>query len=59
MSRRRPKTLAEEAQRYAERVVKKRGDEANVPVADFKLELVMAYMGGALHSANPPQKELA
>jgi hypothetical protein len=51
--------LAEEAQRYAERVVKKRGDEANVPVADFKLELVMAYMGGALHSANPPQKELA
>lgn len=31
-----------------------------VPRSEFKLELVMAYMGGALRSAasSPPQKEL-
>jgi hypothetical protein len=58
VSRRRPKTLADEAQRYAERVVKK-VDGETVPRSEFKLELVMAYMAGALRSAaSPLQKEL-
>jgi hypothetical protein len=58
VSRRKPKTLAQAAQHYAEHVWKKL-QEVDTPMSEMKLELAMAYMAGALSQlATPAQKEI-